>query len=551
MTTSLYRKHRPQKFSDITGQRHVLTTIKHQLETDRVAHAYLFAGPRGTGKTTTSRVLAKAVNCLRRKSGSAEPCNDCVACTSITAGNALDVLEIDAASHTGVDHVREHIIGNTRVAPTSLRWKVFIIDEVHMLSLAAFNALLKTLEEPPANVLFVLATTEVAKLPPTIVSRCQRFDFKKVSVPDMAERLTQLVAREERTVDEGAIAAIVANADGSVRDAESVLEQVLALGDDPITLDQARLVIPYTDASSVVAFLNALVGKQAAQSLELIGKLAADGVDMGHFANEVTDWLRRLLLLKSGVRASELGVSLTAAQEQVLSELVARPSAAALVTMLSVWVSRANELRFATIPQLPLELAVVELCMGGIPAADAATPAPTARADAPATAAGGATTPRPPSDEPKKAAKGKAAKAPAAKEAVKPVAGEAAPSGVPHRESPKDPPVATLESLQSQWPTIVANVKTQNYSLFSLLRVTRLVEVTGDVVRVGVAYDFHLERVREPKNRQILEQALAAAVGKPVRLEVVVVPADSGPAFKAADDALQPLLESFGGTIVE
>ncbi|MDO8560190.1 MAG: DNA polymerase III subunit gamma/tau [bacterium] len=550
MTTSLYRKHRPQKFSDITGQRHVLTTLKHQLETDRVAHAYLFAGPRGTGKTTTSRVLAKAVNCLQRKPGSAEPCNDCIACTSITVGNALDVLEIDAASHTGVDHVREHIIGNTRVAPTSLRWKVFIIDEVHMLSLAAFNALLKTLEEPPANVLFVLATTEVAKLPPTIVSRCQRFDFKKVSAPDMAERLVQLVAREGRTVGEEAIAAIVANADGSVRDAESVLEQVLALGDDPITLDQARLVIPYTDAASVIEFLRAMVGKQTTQALELLGRLAADGVDMGHFANEVTDWLRRLLLVKSGVRASELGVILTPAQEQVLSELVARPSAAMLVTMLSVWVSRANELRFATIPQLPLELAVVELCMGNSPVA-APAPVSAAKAEPPVAPGGGSTMVKPAADEPKKPAGRKAAKTAAAKAATKSEPEQAVPPAAAQGESPRDPPVATLESLQNQWPTIVAQVKTQNYSLFSLLRVTRVVEVSGDVVRVGVAYDFHLERVREPKNRHILEQTIAAAIGKPVRLEVVVVPADSGPAFKAADAALQPLLENFGGTIVE
>ena len=199
---TLYRKYRPQKFAQVTGQEHIITTIVNEIATGQVAHAYLFSGPRGTGKTTTARLLAKAVNCETRANGASEPCDTCLSCVEISAGRNIDVIEIDAASHTGVDNVRENIIDNAQFKPTKSKWKVFIIDEVHMLSTSAFNALLKTLEEPPAHVIFILATTELHKLPLTIISRCQRFNFHKIPLEQMRARLQELASSEEVKIDD-------------------------------------------------------------------------------------------------------------------------------------------------------------------------------------------------------------------------------------------------------------------------------------------------------------------------------------------------------------
>src|SRR3989339_626328 len=222
MSQALYRTYRPQTFADLTGQEHVKRTLQNQLKIGRVAHAYLFTGTRGVGKTTAARLLAKAVNCqgiTEGKDSLPEPCNVCSSCQEITGGSSLDVYEIDAASNTGVDHVREHIIESVRFSPNKAKMKVFIIDEVHMLSTSAFNALLKTLEEPPAHALFILATTEIHKVPATILSRCQRFDFKKISKEAMVTRLASIVKQEKRNVDEDVLLGIAKHSGGSERDA--------------------------------------------------------------------------------------------------------------------------------------------------------------------------------------------------------------------------------------------------------------------------------------------------------------------------------------------
>ncbi|MBU2219752.1 DNA polymerase III subunit gamma/tau, partial [Patescibacteria group bacterium] len=233
--STLYRKYRPQNFTEVVGQNHIKVTLEQEIKTDKITHAYLFCGPRAVGKTTLARVLAKSINCEKRKKDSANPCNTCLSCSEITDGRALDIIEIDAASHTGVENVRENIIASARVAPSRSKYKVFIIDEVHMLSAQAFNALLKVIEEPPANVIFILCTTEAHKVPATIISRCQRFDFKRIGVNDAVKKLTYIIQAEKIKIAKDILEAIARHADGHMRDAESLLGQIIAIGGTEIS----------------------------------------------------------------------------------------------------------------------------------------------------------------------------------------------------------------------------------------------------------------------------------------------------------------------------
>lgn len=258
MADTLYRKYRPQTFADLAGQRHIRVTLEHALANKRVAHAYLFTGPRGVGKTTVARILARAVNCLERGESS-EPCNHCANCQAIISNRALDLMEIDAASQTGVDNVRENIIQSARAMPSLLTMKVFIIDEVHMLSLAAFNALLKLLEEPPAHAMFILATTEVHRIPETIISRTQRFDFQRIAYDDIVERLNKLAKAEGRRLATGVVERIARSAAGSLRDAESLLGQVFAFNDQEVTVELLEVILPRSDRGVILNCLEQLV----------------------------------------------------------------------------------------------------------------------------------------------------------------------------------------------------------------------------------------------------------------------------------------------------
>lgn len=299
MSSTLYRKYRPQRFSEVVDQNHIKITLQNELKLGRPVHAYIFSGPRGVGKTTLARIFAKSLNCQNRKEGEVEPCGTCTPCLEIAGGRHIDVIEIDAASHTGVDNVRVNVIENARFVPQMGAYKVFIIDEVHMLSTSAFNALLKTLEEPPSQVVFILATTELHKVPETIVSRCQRFDFRTIDREHLVKRLGYIAQEEGFEVEPEVLNLIAARSGGYLRDAESTLGQLLALGEQKIGLDQAWFVLPRGNFESVRLLIGDVYSGDAKSCVEHVLTLAEEGADMKVFLGDVIKALRELYLYQA------------------------------------------------------------------------------------------------------------------------------------------------------------------------------------------------------------------------------------------------------------
>ncbi|MFH2205093.1 MAG: DNA polymerase III subunit gamma/tau [Elusimicrobiota bacterium] len=298
----LARKYRPQQFKDIVGQEAVATTLKNAIGEEKPAHAYLFFGPRGIGKTTTARVLAKSLNC--KKGPTPTPCGECSSCKEIAAGGAIDVMEIDAASHTGIDNIREAIIETVSLAPSRDRFKVFIIDEVHMLSKSSFNALLKTLEEPPSHVVFILATTELAKIPPTIISRCQRFRFRPLPQDVIAEHLAYLAKAEKFAAEKDALAILARAADGSMRDAISLLDQTSAFSDGAVTRDKVGELMGMLPEEAQLGLVGAVLEKDAVKLTEWLERAAAEGFETTQLLRDLRERLQEMYLYRLGARSS-------------------------------------------------------------------------------------------------------------------------------------------------------------------------------------------------------------------------------------------------------
>ncbi|MFH1326185.1 MAG: DNA polymerase III subunit gamma/tau [Candidatus Falkowbacteria bacterium] len=479
---TLYQKYRPSNFTEIVNQNHIKITLQNEIETGDVAHAYLFCGPRGTGKTTMARVLAKALNCENRKEGESEPCSDCISCQQITVGTSLDIVEIDAASHTGVDNVRENIIANARIAISGDKYKVFIIDEVHMLSISAFNALLKILEEPPQQVIFILATTEVHKLPTTIISRCQRFDFKRIAVADIVKKLEYISQKEKVTVEQNILETIARHSDGHMRDAESLFGQIISISGKDVTQEKAELVIPQSHLQAVIDLIESLSNKDAAGAVSLINKLIDEGIDLKNFTIDVIETLRKMLLFTVSPQlatkfATDLGINM----EEKMQPLADKIGTNKLVTIINSLIQAEQELKNSFIAQLPLEIAAVSLCN------DLVTN--TGNIEMQST--------------------------PVSSQTIKTQPNSAIPITPVSTTAPPQKLSIDLEAIKSSWNEMLLAIKKHNHSLSFIMRVCEP-RIANQQLCLAFKYKFHKERLDQPTIKALVEKTLLEVFKTPI-----------------------------------
>ncbi|MBQ9990853.1 MAG: DNA polymerase III subunit gamma/tau [Lachnospiraceae bacterium] len=357
--TALYRKFRPDNFKDVKGQDHIVTTLKNQIEADRLGHAYLFCGTRGTGKTSIAKLFAKAVNCEAPKEGS--PCGECPSCRAIVSGASMNVIEIDAASNNGVDNIRE-IVDEVSYSPAEGKYKVYIIDEVHMLSIGAFNALLKTLEEPPSYVIFILATTEVHKIPITILSRCQRYDFKRISIDTIVGRLQELMEAEHIPVEEKALRFVAKTADGSMRDALSLLDQCIAFHfGQELTYEKTLDVLGAVDTEVFSKLFRLILARDIPGCIHLLEDIIMQGRELTQFVNDLSWYLRNLLLVKTSDNMEEM---LDFSRENLnrLKEEAKETDAETILRYIRIFAGLASQMKYAVQKRILVEVALIKLC---------------------------------------------------------------------------------------------------------------------------------------------------------------------------------------------
>jgi len=501
-----YRKWRPQTLAEVVGQEHVTQTLLNALSSNRVAHAYLFCGPRGTGKTSTGRILAKAVNCLAN--GNGEPCNTCPMCQSITEGRAFDVIEIDAASNTGVDNIRE-LRERATYAPSEARYKVYIIDEVHMLSTSASNALLKTLEEPPPHIIFVLATTEVHKVLPTIMSRCQHFDFRRIPQADIVSRLTHICSLEGIHTEPEALRLIAKSATGSLRDAENMLEQLITYYGTEVKLHQVQAALGITGDQRAREMIKHIIDKDVSAGITTINSVSSEGLDLRQFNRELVEYLRGLLLVKTG---SSEALDFTAEDTAELKALAARASLAQVLKAVKLFGQL--EFGFDSYSTLPLELALVD-CALALEEKESLERQAEAETRQPVEAA----TPPP---EPE-----------TTKTTPSSVTSTVASPPSPTQEATITPPEPSSEvaHLRENWRRLIeqAPEHTKRTPAMAILRSAGVkpVALEDNTLVLAFRYPLHKENMEKPQNQKIAEEIISNFVGQPCHLRCIYKPEDN------------------------
>ena len=493
--TALYRKFRPCRFEDVKGQEHIVTTLQNQIKADRIGHAYLFCGTRGTGKTSIAKIFARAVNCENPVEGS--PCGECASCKAIAAGASMNVIEIDAASNNGVDNIRE-IVDEVSYSPAEGRFKVYIIDEVHMLSIGAFNALLKTLEEPPSYVIFILATTEVHKIPITILSRCQRYDFRRISIETIAERLRELMEKEQVQVEEKALRYIAKTADGSMRDALSLLDQCIAFHfGQELTYDKALDVLGAVDTEVFSRLLRHVIGREVNGCIGLLEEIVMQGRELSQFVTDFTWYLRNLLLLQSSDDIEDI-IDVSSDNLVRLKEEAGMLETETLMRYIRIFSELSGQIKYAPQKRILIEIALIKLCRPDMER-DIGSVAERVRVieeqlenGVVAVAAAGAV--------------------------------ESVSAPVPAKEHPPLPKAISedVQAAVERWQDIVAGA---DMPMKQYLKEARL-SLGGDsqllvVVEDGLASDYFL---RQEGHKKLLEQMLADMTGREIDVTVQTVP---------------------------
>ena len=498
MSEVIYRKYRPKVFKEIVGQKPIKITLENEIASGNLAHAYLFVGPRGTGKTSLARLFARSLNCTNRKDKESEPCNNCENCNLILAGRSMDIIEIDAASHTGVDNVRDNIIANSQIPPfNSNGYKVFIVDEVHMLSKSAFNALLKTLEEPPKRVIFILATTEIHKVSETIISRCQRFDLKKIPIKDIVKRMTEIAEWEKVQISEKILSEIARRSEGCLRDAESLLGQVISISGGKVTDELASLVLPNSNWQAIDELTGALRLKNLSTALNQINKLVDEGADLNIFISDFVDYIRQIMLYKI------IGPSFVIDFDDNLTDSIkkhAQDFALEDISKLLNIVLDKLSIKETMIDQLPLELACVEFLL--------------------------------------------------AQEETKDFS-----SDVVEEKSKKKINLNTedIKNLQTNWHKVVANAKPLNHSLSAMLQTSHPLSIEQNLLIIGLEYDFHREQLDKPEVKENLIATFNEILDRKISISFEIDPnyKQNHQNFKGkSENGIEEVLDTFGGEML-
>lgn len=583
MSYTLYRKYRPKNFGEIIGQQHIVRTLSNAIKNNRVGQAYLFTGPRGTGKTSIARILAKTVNCatlvseeraetkssIRQSSPQrteadsklniCNSCDECKACKTVDEGRSLDIIEIDAASNTGVDNIRE-LRETVSLPPTFLKYKVYIIDEVHMLSAGAFNALLKTLEEPPSHVIFILATTEIHKVPETIISRCQRFDFARLPLQNIIEKLTLIAKSEKISIDKDSLEMIAIAAEGGMRDAESLLGQIIALEDKNITLKEVEEILGTTDRKFACELSEMLFAGNSTGAIAKINTLLTDGYDLQVFNKSLINYLRQLMLLKiSPELKSYFSYEITADQIEKMLEQIKKVELSKIVSTINLFLEAQDKISASMLPQLPLEIAIIKATntfpdikhetyniqqtsnQNTIDNNNKENP------KSPASPAGGQIPNfQPTTNHPQDGKKNT--------EEIK-IENNNATMKQFNNEPNNN---LTIEEITAKWHTLLEKIAPFNHSLKALLSNCRVSAISGSEITLATPYDFYMQKLNDPGNRLTVEDILGKILGSKIRIKTIIGKEADAKDIPSAPDAngkqnslLADAMNIMGGKIVK